>query len=564
MTEVVKRLNPAETAAMTAQADKVASTPTPQVDTRSGQQFVFMAHFDGTNNNKDDLELSGSKLSTNVAQLYAQMKTDSDRNPNFESNYYRGVGTDPGLEGTLEASIRPSRDMRETADRAYADFQKQATDWLKDHPNANPAESLKVMATGFSRGAGTAAVFSQMLHERGLSDPATGEVLVPPGQLGLAGAMVFDPVTTGFDRNSAFSPESRNITVVQAQNEYRTLFKGVDHSGHPNASVVPVIGNHCDVGGGNDNGIAARVLEAATTWMKKAGVPIAEVPPERRFDGSASVHHERDLPKTAETVQTARAPWVRALFPIGSRAVEGLAGAADYPVTHDPRNGLDAPRHLTQNAAQETRLANGWKRFEAAEATVWRKDFPGPQGATVNASLVEPHLKPGMNQRQLQMQLQSVRADGSTTQHPAINANGQDPAATMRTLDQKMSPWRSQTPAEEPSRASTPPLHPALQSLQTRLTARGYTPEQAHTISSYAQTRLDPHDAAQLKHAALNKDGQSLALVFRDPPFKGISIQEALAPKSQQDPAANAPVMAAAQLQQQHINAPALAEAHSR
>src|SRR5690606_30622100 len=106
-----------------------------------------------------------------------------------------------------------------------------------------------VMATGFSRGAGTAAVFSQMLHERGLNDPATGKVIVPPGQLGLAGALMFDPVTTGYDRNTAFSPASKNITVVQALNEYRTPFKGVDHSGHPNASVVSVTGNHCDIGG---------------------------------------------------------------------------------------------------------------------------------------------------------------------------------------------------------------------------------------------------------------------------------------------------------------------------
>jgi hypothetical protein len=418
------------------------------------------------------------------------------------------------------------------------------------------------MATGFSRGAGTAAVFSQMLHERGLTDPATGREIVPPGQLGLAGAMVFDPVTTGYDRNSAFSPESHNITVVQAKNEYRVPFKGVDHSGHPGVSVIPVTGNHCDIGGGYDNGIAARVLEASTAWMKKAGVPIAEVPPERRFDGRATVHHERDLPKTTETAQAARSTWARALFPVASRIVEGIAGAADYPLTHEPKNGLDAPRQLTQSAREETRQANGWKRFEAAEATVWRKDFPGPDGSSVRASLVEPYLKPGMNQRPLGLHLQSVQPDGDSTQHPVIKADGQDPGALMRGLDQKLGPRHNQAPTGQTPTLSQTPLHPALQSLQAQLTARGYSAEQANQISTYAQNGLNPHDAAQLKHAALSKDGQSLALVFRDPPFKGIDIQEALAPQAQHSPAANAPTMDA---MPQQVNAPpVLAEARAR
>jgi hypothetical protein len=206
MTEVIKKLNPAEVAAMSAQADKIAATPAPKVDAGSGNKFVFVAHFDGTNNDKDNLKLSGSAQSTNVAQLHAQMEGESKKNPNFESRYYRGVGTDPGFDGTRDALL-PSADMRETALKAYNEFRQQATDWLKAHPDANPVESLKVMATGFSRGSGTAAVFSQMLYERGLTDPATGKVLVPPGQLGLAGALALDPVTTGYDGNLIWPPK---------------------------------------------------------------------------------------------------------------------------------------------------------------------------------------------------------------------------------------------------------------------------------------------------------------------------------------------------------------------
>ncbi len=55
MTETIKKLNPAETAAMSAQADKIAATPAPRIDANSGEKFVFVAHFDGTNNDKDNL-----------------------------------------------------------------------------------------------------------------------------------------------------------------------------------------------------------------------------------------------------------------------------------------------------------------------------------------------------------------------------------------------------------------------------------------------------------------------------------------------------------------------------
>ena len=84
-----------------------------------------------------------------------------------------------------------------------------------------------------------------------------------------------------------------------------------------------------------------------------------------------------------------------------------------------------------------------------------------------------------------------------------------------------------------------------MRDLSAQLTARGYSPEQALKISSYAQNQLGTQDPANLKHAALHKDGQSVALVFRDPPFKGIAIEEALNAQTQAQihtaPAANAP-----------------------
>lgn len=275
MTEVTKRLNVVERAQMAAQVQRIAKTPAPRVDAHSGEKLVFVAHFDGTNNDKDNVHLSGNPYPTNVAELWAQMKVRENGNDNFRAEYYRGVGTDPGSKG-LAGVLLPSDEMRATARKAYLDLEIEASNWLHAHPQADPGTSLQVMASGFSRGGGTAAIFSQMLYENGLTDPRSGQQLVAPGQLGLAGAMIYDPVATGYDGNAAFSPASKNITVVRAQHEYREWFKGVDHRGHPGVSTVEVMGNHCNIGGGYDQGISARVLEASTEWFRRGGVPVSD------------------------------------------------------------------------------------------------------------------------------------------------------------------------------------------------------------------------------------------------------------------------------------------------
>ncbi|GLS15929.1 DUF2235 domain-containing protein [Hydrogenophaga electricum] len=412
MTEVIKHLSAAEREQMSAQARRIAETPATQVDARSGEKFVFVAHFDGTNNDKGNIKLSGNPHQTNVADLHDQMAPQMRGNDNFRSAYYPGVGTDAGVKGYRDVLL-PSEEMRSTAVRAYNEFNDQAAEWLREHPQADPITSLQVMATGFSRGGGTAAVFSQLLYENGLTDPKTGQQLVPPGQLGLAGALILDPVTTGYGGNVAFSPASKNITVVRAQNEYREWFKGVDHSAHPGVTTVEVMGNHCNIGGGYDRGISARVLEGATEWFRRGGVPIRDVLPEKRHDGTAAVYHERDIPKTDQIAQASRSTIARAMWPAGSLMVEGAAEAADYPVTHDPRQGLHAQRQLDPVARPEMHVHDGWRRFQGAEATVWRKAYPLPNGQTASTVMVERDF-PGRDRDRIDMHLLQTDEQGQT------------------------------------------------------------------------------------------------------------------------------------------------------
>ncbi len=293
--QIAGELNEKQSERALAQADKIANA----ADTSAikKEQFVFFAAFDGTRNDKGDMKLSGNPEDTNVAELYLQARKAELGNSsrNFKTGYYKGHGT----KGTLMASAwEPNQVTDEairTADKAYNDFSEQASKWLKYHPDGDVTTAI----TSFSRGGGTAAVFSQMLYERGLIDPKTKRQLIPPGQVGVSAGVIFDPVTTGQDGNVAFAPNVKNIAVLRAENEYRYLFKGVDYHNQDGIKIFDVAGNHCNVGGGyQKDGLGNLHLGVATQYLQKSGLPIADVDPSRQYKGEKLVaYNESGLTK---------------------------------------------------------------------------------------------------------------------------------------------------------------------------------------------------------------------------------------------------------------------------
>lgn len=279
---IVEVLAAKDVARVRDQASAIAASAEHEAATN---QFIFFAAFDGTNNDKDDVALSGNPQDTNVAQLFAQAASSAKNDPNMRVGYYPG----PGSKGSrAESSWLPrqvTRQAVEAATRAYDDCCREASSWLKLHPGG----SVTAMMTSFSRGGASAAIFSQMLWERGLADPNNGKVLVPPGKVGVTAGLIYDPVDTGVTGNLAFAPNVRNITVVHSLDERRSEFRGADYTGQPGVTVLPFTGNHCDIGGGYDNGLGALSLEAGTAFLRKSGLPIADVAEARRFDPTQPV-----------------------------------------------------------------------------------------------------------------------------------------------------------------------------------------------------------------------------------------------------------------------------------
>ena len=260
--------------------------------TIAATRFVFLAAFDGTNNDKD--APPAGEQSTNVGQLWDQFVAASGpQSANQGGKYHPG----PGTPGTLtHSSWLPDSVQQQVilaAEDAYRDFAVQAADWLDDHPGG----AVTAVVVAFSRGCASAAIFSQMVWERGLVNPrAPTTLLVSRGAVGIAAGVLFDPVMTGVNCNLAFPPDARAIIAIKALNEYRYLFAGADYSNQGDVvTTVGMYGNHCDIGGGYDNGIGAISLAAATGYLQKSGLSIAAVPAVRRHVAKQVCVHSEEF-----------------------------------------------------------------------------------------------------------------------------------------------------------------------------------------------------------------------------------------------------------------------------
>jgi Uncharacterized alpha/beta hydrolase domain (DUF2235) len=202
----------------------------------SSRQFVFLATFDGTNNNKNDYSddnknktpLSGSPYQTNVANFFDQ--AEKNEGLTFKPKYYEGVGTGGGNGNLWDAAFSPTKAVHFAAEKALKEFTQAADDYLKANKDANPPPThadLSASAVGFSRGSPTAIVFSQLLNERGLVLP-DGTVVAPPG-VKVIGLALIEPVATGISGDLSIpSNVQGSVLVVRALDELRADFKALD------------------------------------------------------------------------------------------------------------------------------------------------------------------------------------------------------------------------------------------------------------------------------------------------------------------------------------------------
>ncbi|CBA16126.1 T6SS phospholipase effector Tle1-like catalytic domain-containing protein [Xanthomonas albilineans] len=225
---------------------------------------LFVACFDGTGNdkNKDPQHI------TNIGILYDQVQTAAKKGfENIGGYYVPGVGTqDNALTNTLDGAFGYSYGPR--MEEMYLNFILQARAWHDEDPKAE----ISIVSTGFSRGGVTAAMFTRMVHERGIQDPVgmnidrdshgqilkltpTHPPLVPPGRTAQTVGLL-DPVATGEMnlQDVRLPPSVVSGLQLTARDERRDLFPAKDilHPGHSHDGrflnlVHP--GAHSDIGG---------------------------------------------------------------------------------------------------------------------------------------------------------------------------------------------------------------------------------------------------------------------------------------------------------------------------
>lgn len=254
----------------------------------SANQATFFACFDGTGNTLENVP-SANFQRTNVAQLWKQYKLSDQR----AGGYYAGPGTPGTITQSAWNQIAVTQQVHATALNAYNDLVACTDTWL----SKNKKKIITVVISAFSRGVASAAIFSQMLHELGLIKE--NKVLIAPGQVSVSAGVLFDPVVTGVTESVAFAPSVANIVCLFALNEYRYMFPAADYRKEHGITTIYMQGDHCDVGGGYDNGLGAITLQAATDFIQKCGLSaLADVPNNLKFacpEANKLVHTEGSL-----------------------------------------------------------------------------------------------------------------------------------------------------------------------------------------------------------------------------------------------------------------------------
>jgi hypothetical protein len=254
---------------------------------------VIGAFLDGTWNSRPGENLADTRPGrdyTNVGLLQLMSRQQSK---NFQTQYFRGVGTDP--ETKLIGGATGAGVSMRVAD-AYDWITAQVNDIRKDDPKA----TFDFLATGFSRGALEARMLVREIDQRGIPDTSSRDELidaagqpetryarniVEPGQAGLS-AVLFDTVTTGIgDFYSVDLPARAQVYHPIARDEMRQVFPSAPlaHEGQPMSSswFQPVLaGDHSDIGNNHDRGgLGDLNLQLAHQFMtQNLGLPMKEIP----------------------------------------------------------------------------------------------------------------------------------------------------------------------------------------------------------------------------------------------------------------------------------------------
>ena len=283
------------------------------LDSRRSHTRLFFANFDGTGN-----DLYGDpRHVTNVGALHLQLEEVSRVDRSIWSQYVQGPGTQESTFARIwDSATGDTYDAR--LEQMYGRLVAKVQEWKKEDPHAD----IRIIATGFSRGAEQAAGFARMVHERGIQDiealtTAPGKnagskeiawilpPLVPPGRTPIS-QVLFDPVGTGRPKEHDRTLPSSVVSGLQivARDERRNAFPSTQiipqgHSSDGRFLGVTVPGSHSDIGGSYHlDGLSILNFNLAADFINAhSDVPLVVKQGEPKDPRRYVIHHsEEHLP----------------------------------------------------------------------------------------------------------------------------------------------------------------------------------------------------------------------------------------------------------------------------
>ena len=259
-------------------------------------QKLFVATFDCSWNNI----IKGTTQSTNIGQIHQQISSlEPALVKRIGSGYVSSACAENIVFGALNKDAA-SPVFEEKLEEMYRIFITKSAAWLKD----DPAVEIRLIAVGYSWSAGQAVAFTQLVHARGIQDPAgmnkkqtpaktmqiefTKPALVKSGVTPQAVGL-FDPVEP-VKTEVRLSASVVSGFQITAQYEKRDIYKSISFikegpSTDKRFLGVTVAGAHADIGGGyKANGLSIRsgnmmidYLNALSSkpYLQKRAIPSA-------------------------------------------------------------------------------------------------------------------------------------------------------------------------------------------------------------------------------------------------------------------------------------------------
>lgn len=256
----------------------------PTFQHRNGtHEYIFFAFMDGTGQDFNNPKLGPA---TTIGTLYEQALAVSRNAENrIGTDYSRGIGTQHNpVSRALDGMIAHTWD--DGIKNSYRELAEQALRWMRN----DPAAEVRVVGSGYSRGAVQTAGLLRLIDEFGIADPSglrfgrdeSGNLsvvsprppLIEPGKVAQA-ALLFDPVATNMPHNfdARLPPSVISRVSIMAAHERRELFphQAINDPGMtPDRRAINVAapGGHSNVGGGNrDSGLEIQTGNAAIDYL---------------------------------------------------------------------------------------------------------------------------------------------------------------------------------------------------------------------------------------------------------------------------------------------------------